>query len=109
MGKAGDTPSMRRLRARGVDGRRQGEAVVVAAIGQGRAGQLAIGEQLGIGLLIRGGGDETFLGGLAGGYCYAKLGWELRTLLVCTVVLIASLFYDDLKYKRLKSNGSEVV
>ena len=50
-----------------------------------------------------------FLGGLAGGYCYAKLGWELRTLLVCTVVLIASLFYDDLKYKRLKSNGSEVV
>lgn len=50
-----------------------------------------------------------FLGGLAGGYCYAKLGWELRTLLVCTVVLIASLFYDDLKYNRLKSDGSKVV
>lgn len=40
-----------------------------------------------------------FLGGIIGGFCYSTLTMKLNALLVAVVVLLVSLFYDDLKFK----------
>ncbi|MBI1287314.1 MAG: DUF1275 domain-containing protein [Flavobacteriales bacterium] len=40
-----------------------------------------------------------FIGGLVGGFFYSRLGWQTNTLLLAAFILIASLFYDDLRYQ----------
>lgn len=39
-----------------------------------------------------------FAGGSAGGFLYSRMGFGLNVLLVAALVLLASLFYDDLRY-----------
>jgi len=43
--------------------------------------------------------SSFFGGGLLGGFLYTKAGLDLKTLLVAASILIASLFYDDFRYK----------
>lgn len=38
-----------------------------------------------------------FMGGLVGGFLYSRVGMHLHTLLVAAVILLLSLFYDDLR------------
>ncbi|MBN7816959.1 DUF1275 domain-containing protein [Algoriphagus sp. YJ13C] len=45
--------------------------------------------------------SSFFLGGLIGGFLYSKTELGLKTLLVAALILIASLFYDDFRYKVL--------
>ncbi len=45
-----------------------------------------------------------FLGGLFGGYCYSRLGLGLGTLYIGAVILILSLFYDDLRFRFIKTH-----
>lgn len=40
-----------------------------------------------------------FIGGLVGGFLYSRLEWGLNTLVLAACVLLASLFYDDLRYR----------
>ncbi|PZX53451.1 uncharacterized membrane protein YoaK (UPF0700 family) [Algoriphagus ratkowskyi] len=40
-----------------------------------------------------------FLGGLIGGFLYSKADWKLNTLIVAALILLMSLFYDDLRYR----------
>ncbi|QRM90694.1 DUF1275 domain-containing protein [Lacinutrix sp. WUR7] len=40
-----------------------------------------------------------FLGGLVGGFFYSRLGLKLNTLIIGAVILLTSLFYDDLRYR----------
>ena len=40
-----------------------------------------------------------FLGGLVGGFFYSKLNLKLNTLIIGAVILVTSLFYDDLRYR----------
>lgn len=45
--------------------------------------------------------SSFFSGGLIGGFLYSKTELGLKTLLVAALILIASLFYDDFRYKVL--------
>ncbi|MBA6154370.1 YoaK family protein [Gelidibacter maritimus] len=44
-----------------------------------------------------------FLGGLTAGFFYSTLEWKLNTLMLGVVILILSLFYDDLKLKFIRA------
>ncbi|NHN24768.1 DUF1275 domain-containing protein [Flavobacterium jejuense] len=44
-----------------------------------------------------------FGGGLIGGYFYSKLGLKLNTLIFGALILLISLFYDDLRYRIIKT------
>lgn len=44
-----------------------------------------------------------FLGGLIGGYFYSRLDLQLNTLIFGAFILILSLFYDDLRYRFIKT------
>jgi len=43
-----------------------------------------------------------FSGGLIGGFLYAELQFNLNTLILGAILLIASLFYDDFRYQVIK-------
>ncbi|WP_281683356.1 YoaK family protein [Zunongwangia profunda] len=40
-----------------------------------------------------------FLGGIIGGFLYSRLDLRLNTLILGVVILVISLFYDDMRYK----------
>lgn len=44
-----------------------------------------------------------FFGGLFGGYCFSRLGLGLDTLFFAALILILSLFYDDLRFRLIKT------
>ncbi|MGO3181939.1 MAG: YoaK family protein [Aequorivita sp.] len=44
-----------------------------------------------------------FLGGMAGGFCYSTLGLKINTLILGAIVLMMSLFYDDLRFSLIKT------
>ena len=44
-----------------------------------------------------------FIGGLVGGLFYSKFNLQLNTLIFGGLVLLMSLFYDDLRYRFIKS------
>ncbi|REE24968.1 uncharacterized membrane protein YoaK (UPF0700 family) [Winogradskyella pacifica] len=44
-----------------------------------------------------------FAGGLAGGFFYSKVNLKLNTLIIGAIILLVSLFYDDLRYKLIKT------
>jgi uncharacterized membrane protein YoaK (UPF0700 family) len=44
-----------------------------------------------------------FLGGLVGGFLYSRMDLRLNTLLLGAAILLASLFYDDLRFGWIKS------
>ena len=44
-----------------------------------------------------------FMGGLVGGFLYSRIGLKLNTLVIGAIVLLISLFYDDLRYKLIRS------
>lgn len=43
-----------------------------------------------------------FLGGLIGGFLYSRLDLKLNTLIFGALILLMSLFYDDLRYKLIQ-------
>lgn len=43
-----------------------------------------------------------FIGGLFGGFMYSRLDWKLNSLLVAAGILVASLFYDDVRFRWIK-------
>ncbi len=47
-----------------------------------------------------------FVGGLIGGFFFSKIGLGLNTLSIGAVILLASLFYDDFRYKVIKTRRS---
>lgn len=44
-----------------------------------------------------------FAGGLIGGLFYSKFNFELNTLILGALILIISLFYDDIRYQLIKT------
>lgn len=44
-----------------------------------------------------------FMGGLVGGFLYSRIDLKLNTLIIGAIVLLISLFYDDLRYKLIRS------
>ncbi|PKA84480.1 uncharacterized membrane protein YoaK (UPF0700 family) [Ulvibacter sp. MAR_2010_11] len=44
-----------------------------------------------------------FLGGLVGGFFYSRLDLELNTLIFGVVILLISLFYDDFRYRIIRT------
>lgn len=44
-----------------------------------------------------------FMGGLIGGFLYSRIDLKLNTLIIGAIVLLISLFYDDLRYKLIRS------
>ena len=44
-----------------------------------------------------------FLGGLIGGFLYSRINLKLNTLLLGALILIISLFYDDMRYSLIRS------
>lgn len=44
-----------------------------------------------------------FAGGLVGGFFYSKVNIQLNTLIIGALILLASLFYDDFRYKVIKT------
>ena len=44
-----------------------------------------------------------FLGGTIGGYLYSRLDLKLNTLIFGALILLLSLFYDDLRYKVIRA------
>ncbi len=44
-----------------------------------------------------------FLGGLTGGFIFSRLDMQLNTLILAVVILLVSLFYDDMKYSLIKT------
>ena len=44
-----------------------------------------------------------FAGGLVGGFFYSKVNLKLNTLIIGAIILLVSLFYDDLRYKLIKT------
>ncbi|MEM5567020.1 YoaK family protein [Psychroserpens sp. AS72] len=44
-----------------------------------------------------------FLGGIIGGFIYSKLNLQLNTLIFGAIILFLSLFYDDMKYKLIRT------
>nr|WP_294901217.1 YoaK family protein [uncultured Pedobacter sp.] len=47
-----------------------------------------------------------FTGGLTGGFLYSKLNMELNSLIFASAILLFSLFYDDFRYKLIKTQRS---
>lgn len=47
-----------------------------------------------------------FGGGLIGGFLYSKLNMELNTLIFAAAILLISLFYDEFRYKLIKTQRS---
>jgi uncharacterized membrane protein YoaK (UPF0700 family) len=45
-----------------------------------------------------------FFGGLCGGYGFSRLGFGLGTLYFAALILILSLFYDDLRFRFIKTH-----
>lgn len=43
-----------------------------------------------------------FLGGLIGGFLYSRMEFRLDTLIFGAIVLLTSLFYDDLRFRMIK-------
>ncbi len=44
-----------------------------------------------------------FAGGLFGGYLFSRLGLKLNTLFIAAFILLASLFYDDFRFRVISS------
>lgn len=44
-----------------------------------------------------------FLGGLTGGFLYSRVGFQLDTLIFGAFVLLTSLFFDDFRFRMIKS------
>lgn len=44
-----------------------------------------------------------FLGGLIGGFIYSRLNFKLNTLIFGVIILLTSLFYDDLRYQLIRT------
>jgi uncharacterized membrane protein YoaK (UPF0700 family) len=44
-----------------------------------------------------------FAGGIVGGFLYSRIGLELNTLIFGALILIISLFYDDFRYRIIKT------
>jgi uncharacterized membrane protein YoaK (UPF0700 family) len=44
-----------------------------------------------------------FLGGIVGGFLYSRLDFKLNTLIFGAIILLISLFYDDLRYKLIRT------
>ncbi len=44
-----------------------------------------------------------FAGGLSGGFLYSQLDWKLNTLIFGAFILLISLFYDDLRYRLIRT------
>lgn len=44
-----------------------------------------------------------FMGGLFGGYTFSRLSLHLNTLLIASIILWLSLFYDDFRFRLLKA------
>jgi len=44
-----------------------------------------------------------FSGGLTGGFLYSKIDLKLNTLIIAALFLLASLFFDDFRYKVIKT------
>ena len=44
-----------------------------------------------------------FAGGFIGGFLYSQLHFALNTLIFATLILLASLFFDDFRYKIIKT------
>ena len=44
-----------------------------------------------------------FLGGIIGGYLYSRLDLKLNTLIFGAIILLTSLFYDDFRYKLIRT------
>lgn len=44
-----------------------------------------------------------FLGGIIGGFLYSRLDLKLNTLILGAVILVTSLFYDDLRYRYIRT------
>lgn len=44
-----------------------------------------------------------FLGGIIGGYLYSRLNLKLNTLIFGVIILLISLFYDDFRYKLIRT------
>ncbi|MGB5418050.1 YoaK family protein [Algibacter sp.] len=44
-----------------------------------------------------------FLGGIIGGFLYSRLDLKLNTLIFGAIILLISLFYDDLRYKLIRT------
>jgi len=44
-----------------------------------------------------------FLGGLIGGFIYSRLNFKLNTLIFGVAILLTSLFYDDLRYRLIRT------
>ena len=44
-----------------------------------------------------------FLGGIIGGYLYSRFDLKLNTLIFGAIILLLSLFYDDLRYKVIRA------
>ncbi|MCI2229002.1 DUF1275 domain-containing protein [Polaribacter sp. MSW13] len=45
-----------------------------------------------------------FAGGLVGGLLYSKFNLKLNTLIFAAIILLMSLFYDDLRYRLIKTH-----
>ncbi|WP_339926276.1 YoaK family protein [uncultured Cyclobacterium sp.] len=44
-----------------------------------------------------------FAGGLIGGFLYSRIGLELNTLIFGAIILLSGLFYDDFRYRVIKT------
>ncbi|MDN3667524.1 YoaK family protein [Algibacter miyuki] len=44
-----------------------------------------------------------FLGGIIGGFLYSRLNLKLNTLVIGAIILLISLFYDDLRYQLIRT------
>ncbi|SDS47959.1 Uncharacterized membrane protein YoaK, UPF0700 family [Polaribacter sp. KT25b] len=44
-----------------------------------------------------------FMGGLIGGFIYSKLDFKLNTLIFGAIILLISLFFDDFRYKVIRT------
>ncbi|MEX1187893.1 MAG: DUF1275 domain-containing protein, partial [Bacteroidia bacterium] len=44
-----------------------------------------------------------FAGGIVGGFFYSKLDMKLNTLILGGLILLGSLFYDDFRYRFIRS------
>jgi len=44
-----------------------------------------------------------FIGGFLGGFFYTKVNLKLNTLIIAALILLISLFYDDFKYRMIKT------
>ena len=44
-----------------------------------------------------------FLGGIIGGFLYSRLNLKLNTLIIGAIILLISLFYDDLRYQLIRT------